>query len=52
MSHNIIHRQDYTAPSWLIPEVELDFDLGIEETEVHCLLKVQRGSRTAAGAGA
>ncbi len=43
MSHNIVHRQDYEAPAWLIPEVELSFDLGIEETEVHCLLKVQRG---------
>lgn len=43
MSHKIVHRQDYQPPSWLIPEVELTFDLSIAETEVHCRLKLERG---------
>ena len=29
-----IRREDYRVPDWLVPEVALDFALGIEETRV------------------
>jgi aminopeptidase N len=39
---NVIRREDYQPPVWLVPEVELDFQLGLEETCVLSRLKVQR----------
>ena len=44
MSHNTVHRQDYQPPAWNVSEVELAFDLGIAVTEVHCRLRVERGT--------
>ncbi len=37
-----IHREDYRPPDWLVPEVALDFALGIDETRVTASLKVRR----------
>ncbi|MEQ1547271.1 MAG: aminopeptidase N [Chakrabartia sp.] len=39
---NIIHREEYRAPDWLIPEISLTFMLGAEETRVHARLTVTR----------
>jgi aminopeptidase N len=44
-----IHRADYRPPDWLVPEVALDFALGIEQTRVVSSLKVKRNP---AGSGA
>ena len=44
-----IRREDYRPPDWLVPEVALDFALGIDETRVTATLKV---SRNPAGSGA
>ena len=38
----IIRREDYTPPEWLVPEVALAFDLGLESTQVTAMLDVQR----------
>ena len=40
--HVEIRREDYRPPDWLVPEVELSFDLGIETTRVRAKLKVER----------
>ncbi|MDT9599272.1 aminopeptidase N [Sphingosinicella rhizophila] len=37
-----IHRADYRPPEWLVPDVELDFDLAAERTRVGARLTVQR----------
>ncbi len=37
-----IRREDYRPPDWLVPEVALDFALGVEETRVRAELKVRR----------
>ncbi len=37
-----IRREDYTPFGWLVPEVRLDFELGIEKTVVHATLQVER----------
>jgi aminopeptidase N len=37
-----IHRGDYQPPDWLVPEVVLDFALGIEVTRVSAILAVTR----------
>lgn len=37
-----IHRGDYRPPEWLVPQVALDFALGIEETRVTAALSVVR----------
>jgi len=42
VSPQVIRREDYQPPVWLVPEVELDFQLGLEETSVLSRLKVQR----------
>ena len=44
MSHNVVRRQDYQPPAWLVPELELEFDLGIAASEVHGRFRVRRGS--------
>jgi len=44
----IIRREDYRPPAWLVPEVTLDFALGLEKTRVRSILKVAKnpvGSR-------
>ena len=38
----IIHREDYRAPDWLIPDVALDFHLDADRTEVTARLSVDR----------
>ena len=37
-----IHRGDYRAPEWQIPDIALDFALGIDETKVRAVLSVVR----------
>ncbi len=39
---NIIRREDYRPPAWLVPDISLDFDLGLDETTVFSNLKVAR----------
>ena len=41
-THVTIRREDYRAPDWLVPEISLQFDLGIETTRVRATLKVER----------
>ena len=38
----ITHRGDYLPPEWLVPEVSLDFALGLESTVVKAALQVRR----------
>ena len=38
----VIRREDYRPPAWLVPEVALDFTLGLEKTQVRAVLKVAR----------
>ena len=37
-----IRREDYTPPAWLVPQIALDFTLGLEETRVAARLEVER----------
>ncbi|RST29940.1 aminopeptidase N [Sphingomonas ginkgonis] len=37
-----IRREDYRAPDWLVPAIELDFDLAAEKTLVTARLSVER----------
>jgi aminopeptidase N len=37
-----IRREDYRPPDWLVPEIELDFELGAEKTVVRSTLHVAR----------
>ncbi|MCP5402111.1 MAG: aminopeptidase N [Novosphingobium sp.] len=37
-----IRREDYRPPDWLVPEIALDFALGIDETHVTATLSVKR----------
>jgi aminopeptidase N len=41
----VILREDYRPFGWLLPEVKLDFDLGITRTRVRAELTVQRNAR-------
>src|SRR3954449_13269597 len=41
-AHAAIRREDYCPPDWLVPEIRLDFDLGIERTRVRATLSVER----------
>lgn len=38
----IIRREDYRPPNWLVPDVSLDFTLGLDETHVTTTLQVTR----------
>ncbi|MCC6927056.1 aminopeptidase N [Novosphingobium sp.] len=38
----VIRREDYRPPEWLVPEVRLDFALGFDATVVKATLKVHR----------
>ena len=44
-----IRREDYRVPEWLVPEVSLDFALGLDETRVAATLQVRRNAE---GSGA
>jgi aminopeptidase N len=37
-----IRREDYRPPLWLVPDIELDFDLAPERTRVKARLRVER----------
>ncbi len=39
----VIRREDYRPPAWLVPQVALDFALGLDETRVTARLSVRRG---------
>ena len=41
-AHTAIRREDYRPPDWLVPEIRLDFDLGVERTVVRATLTVER----------
>ena len=41
----VIRREDYRPFGWLVPEVRLGFDLGINRTRVRAELTVQRNAR-------
>ncbi|HEV2595461.1 MAG TPA: aminopeptidase N [Sphingomicrobium sp.] len=44
-SHVTIRREDYRPPDWLVPEVNLDFDLEAETTRVRAILNVERNGK-------
>src|SRR5688500_17762891 len=37
-----VRREDYRPPDWLVPSIELEFDLGAERTRVQSRLNVSR----------
>ena len=37
-----INRKDYRAPAWLVPDIALDFALGLETTRVRSTLTVEK----------
>jgi aminopeptidase N len=41
-THVAIRREDYRPPDWLVPEIRLDFDLGVDRTRVRATLAVER----------
>ena len=41
----VILREDYRPFGWLVPEVALDFELGLDLTRVTARLTVQRNAR-------
>ncbi len=45
----VIRREDYAPPEWLIPQVSLEFDLGLEATRVAARLAVRRNPDAPAG---
>ena len=36
----VIRREDYKPFAWLVPEIRLEFDLGVDTTQVQAVLKV------------
>jgi aminopeptidase N len=38
----VIHRSDYRAPDWLVPDIALDFTLDPARTRIHATLQVTR----------
>src|SRR5688500_3242881 len=44
----LIRREDYTAFPWLVPEVSLEFDLGLDKTRIRSALTVQRNAKVPA----
>ena len=46
----LIRREAYQPPAWLVPEVALDFALGLDETRVRAVLKVARNPNHPASA--
>jgi len=45
----VIRREDYVPPEWLVPQVALDFVLGLESTRVASRLSVKRNPDAPAG---
>ena len=43
----LIRREDYAPFPWLVPEIALEFDLGLERTRIRSALTVQRNARAA-----
>ncbi|MDN5923713.1 MAG: hypothetical protein L0H70_01790, partial [Xanthomonadales bacterium] len=43
-----ILRLDYQPPAWLVPEIDMVFELGIESTDVITTLQLKRGPGPAA----
>ncbi|WP_239806351.1 aminopeptidase N [Croceicoccus hydrothermalis] len=43
-----VRREDYTPPAWLVPEIHLDFELGLEVTKLRTTMKVERNPDGAA----
>src|SRR5689334_15954871 len=41
-THVAIRREDYRPPDWLVPEIRLDFDLGLDKTRVRATLELVR----------
>jgi aminopeptidase N len=41
-THVTIRREDYRPPDWLVPEIRLEFELGLETTRVRATLRVER----------
>ncbi|HSQ98937.1 MAG TPA: aminopeptidase N [Sphingomicrobium sp.] len=41
-AHVAVRREDYRAPDWLVPDLQLDFDLDPERTKVRATLSVIR----------
>jgi aminopeptidase N len=41
-THVAVRREDYRPPDWLVPEISLDFELGIGTTRVRATLNVER----------
>ncbi len=41
----VIRRKDYRPFGWLVPEIALDFDLGLEKTTARASLTVQRNAK-------
>ena len=41
-THNATRREDYRQPDWLVPEIALEFELGLERTRVRATLGVTR----------
>ena len=42
----VIRREAYQPPEWLVPEVALSFNLGLEQTKVVATLKVRRNEQS------
>ena len=42
----VIRREDYRPPAWLVPQVALDFALGLDETRIVSRLQVRRNGDT------
>ncbi|HEY6817224.1 MAG TPA: aminopeptidase N [Croceibacterium sp.] len=41
----LIRREDYAPFAWLVPEIALEFDLGLERTRIRSSLTVQRNAK-------
>jgi aminopeptidase N len=46
----VIRREDYRPPDWLVPEIALDFTLGLANTRVQARLVVERQAAAEPGA--
>ena len=46
-AHATIRREDYRPPDWLVPELEVEFDLATERTVVRATLSVERNGEHA-----
>ena len=44
----LIRREDYAPFPWLVPQVSLEFELGLEKTAIRSALTVQRNAKVPA----